>query len=99
MNRGVVIFLILGILLIYIHPLFAQNEPINKRIENKIKGEITSTKETLKSGFLNSLRKTGSWIRFNLTQKMVDWWDFKVKPYLISFWRQLIKLLDREIYL
>lgn len=100
MNRGVVILLIIGLLLVYIHPLFAQNsEPIDKLIENKIKSGITSTKETIKQGFFNNLRKTGTWIRFNLTQKLIDWWDLKGKPYILSLWHQLIKLLNREVYL
>ena len=101
MKRGVAILIILGLVTIYFHPLFifAQDQPIEKRIESKIKNQVSSTKETIKTGFLDTVRKTGSWIRNNLTQKLVRWWETKAKPYLSSLWSQFLDLMDKEIYL
>ncbi|MCD6114988.1 hypothetical protein J7J74_01720 [bacterium] len=112
MKRGVATLIILGLLTVYFHPLFifAQDQPIEKiekqieeriekRIESNIKDQVSSTKETIKSGFLDTLRKTGSWIRNNLTQKLVEWWDLRAKPYLLSLWNQLLELMNKEIYL
>ncbi len=105
MKRGVAILITLGLLTVYFHPLFifAQDQPIEtqieKRIESKIKDQVSSTKETIKSGFLDTLRKTGSWIRNNLTQKLIIWWETKAKPYLSSLWSQFLDLMDKEIYL
>ncbi len=101
MKRGVTILIILGLLTIYFHPLFifAQNQPIEERIEIKIKTQVTSTKETIKSGFLGTIKKIGFWIRTHLTQKLIHWWDLHAKPYLVSLWQQLLELMNKEIYL
>jgi len=101
MKRGVAILIILGLVTIYFYPLFifAQDQPIEKRIESKIKNQVSSTKETIKTGFLDTVKKTGSWIRNNLTQKLVEWWDLQAKPYLLSLWNQLLELMNKEIYL